>query len=151
MSPYLFLTCAEGFSSSLNQAARQGKITEMKIAKDSSSLSHLFSADDALIFCKANAQEAEYFMNIMDVYGVALGQAINKEKSSGFFSTNVDEEQRREVLLKLGGMTEAKQSKYLGLPLVIGRSKFQVFDYIREKTVKDWYNLIGNHIKTIPI
>lgn len=35
----------------------------------------------------------------------------------------------------LRGMQQVSQSKYLGLPLVIGRSKRQVFDFIRQKTI----------------
>ena len=36
----------------------------------------------------------------------------------------------------LGGMKEVKQSKYLGLPMVIGRTKKQVFSYIKERVIK---------------
>ena len=33
-------------------------------------------------------------------------------------------------------MKEVKQSKYLGLPMVIGRTKRQVFSYIKERVIK---------------
>ena len=50
-------------------------------------------------------------------------------------------EKRQEVLSVMQHMKEAKQSKYLGLPMVIGRSKRQVFDYVRERVISRITNL----------
>lgn len=74
-------------------------------------------------------------MEILKQYGQASRQLINTEKSSIFFSKNVAEKEWKEVLEELKGMNDVKQSKYLGLPLVIGRSKSQVFDFIKTKVV----------------
>ena len=52
------------------------------------------------------------------------------------FSQNTPIEIRREVLEILGPMDELRQGKYLGLPLVIGKSKNQVFAEIKEKMGK---------------
>ena len=113
----------------------------MNIARGAPSLSHLFFADDSLIFCKAKAEEVRELIRILDVYKRASGQMINAEKSSCFFSRNVAVGKRTEVLNELQGMRQVEQSRYLGLPLVIGRSKRQVFDFIRQKTImklKGW-------------
>ena len=98
-------------------------------------MSHLFFADDTLIFCIANKEEGEKVMQLLKRYGDASGQVINAEKSSVFFSKNTRKEGKAEILDILGGMKEAKQSKYLGLPLVIGRPKRQIFNYIRERVI----------------
>nr|XP_027122107.1 uncharacterized protein LOC113739060 [Coffea arabica] len=45
-------------------------------------------------------------------------------------------EEKVEILRILGGMQQVRQSKYLGLPMVIGRSKRQVFNYIKEKVLR---------------
>nr|XP_027087685.1 uncharacterized protein LOC113709127 isoform X1 [Coffea arabica] len=85
--------------------------------------------------------DARQLMRILEVYGKASGQLINKEKSLVFFSRNVNERQKEEVLQSLEGMQHVQQSKYLGLPLVVGRSKRQVFDFVRQRTVnrlKGW-------------
>ena len=74
-------------------------------------------------------------MKLLEVYGKALGQVINAEKSYVFFSKNTRDEVKAEILDILGGMKEARQSKYLGLPLVIERPKKQVFNYIRERVI----------------
>ena len=134
LSPYLFLICAEGFTSLLKQANGQGRLSGLKVARGAPRLSHLFFADDSLIFCKANGEEAGQLRMILEAYERASGQKINIEKSSIFFSRNVKEVHKRRVLAELQGMRQVLQSKYLGLPLVIGRSKRQVFEFIRQKT-----------------
>lgn len=61
---------------------------------------------------------------------------INVEKSSILFSKNTSEEVRFQVLNALGGMKKVKNSQYLGLPMVIGRSKNAIFQYINERIRK---------------
>ncbi|XP_027182377.1 uncharacterized protein LOC113780798 [Coffea eugenioides] len=118
LSPYIFLLVSEGLSGLLRSAMVRQEISGLKIAKHSPALSRLFFADDTLIFCKANKEEAAKVMKLLELYGKASGQIINAEKSSVFFSKNTKEGEKAEILDTLGGMMEAKQSKYLGLPLV---------------------------------
>ena len=66
-------------------------------------------------------------------YERASGQAINYEKSAIFFSANTNKELRKDICAEMGNMKEAASGKYLGLPLLIGRSKQQVFRYIKHK------------------
>ena len=61
------------------------------------------------------------------LYEVALGQKVNAEKSSVFFSHNTPQERRCEVLDILSPMQDTRHGKYLGLPSIIGRSKTEVF------------------------
>ncbi|XP_071933651.1 uncharacterized protein [Coffea arabica] len=136
LSPYLLLICVEGFSSLLNQAKVHGRLTGLKIAQGAPSLSHLFFVDDSLIFCKANVDEASQIMRILEVYKQASGQLVNVEKSSLFFSRNVGSRMKKGVMRKLQGMRLAQHSKYLGLPLPIGRSKRQAFEFIRNKAME---------------
>ena len=141
LSPFLFLICAEGLSSLIRQANLQGLLSGMRVARGAPRLSHLFFADDSLILCKANGEEACKLRRILEVYKEASGQLINMEKSSLMFSGNVSHRQINGVMRELQGMRRVVQSKYLGLPLVIGRSKRQVLDFIRQKTIarlKGW-------------
>jgi hypothetical protein len=50
LSSYIFLLCAKGLSSLLLNANREGKITRVPIIAGGFQLSHLFFADDNLLF-----------------------------------------------------------------------------------------------------
>jgi hypothetical protein len=51
-------------------------------------LNHLFFADDILLFCKSNSTELSILQQVLNNYEKALGQKLNKEKTSIFFSMN---------------------------------------------------------------
>ena len=46
-----------------------------------------FFTDDSLLFCKANGQECQYLIEILQLYEAASGQKINADKSSVFSAT----------------------------------------------------------------
>ena len=83
----------------------------------------------------AHMKDARQVKQIIDIYAEASGQIVNADKSSIFFGKNIKGESKNRILEMLGGMKEIKQSKYLGLPRVIGRSNKQVFIYIKEKII----------------
>ena len=90
LSPYLFLLCAEGFSSLLARAEAENRLHGVAICRSAPKVSHLLFADDSLLFCRATQDEVKEVMDILQLYAKASGQLINLEKSSIFFSSNVD-------------------------------------------------------------
>ncbi|XP_071926833.1 uncharacterized protein [Coffea arabica] len=90
---------------------------------------------NTLVFYKATNEEEQQVMQTIKVYEEASGQMINAEKSCVFFSKNIEEITKTEILRTLDGMKDVKQSKYLGLPMAIGRPKKQIFSYIKDKAV----------------
>jgi hypothetical protein len=58
LSPYLFLICAEGFSSLLHHAEMTNSIQGIKVCAEAPSITHLLFADDSLILMKANESNA---------------------------------------------------------------------------------------------
>ena len=133
LSPYLFLLCVDGFSSLIKDAARNQMLSGISICRGCSMVTHLFFANDSLLFCKATNQECHKLIEILGLYEVASGQKVNAEKFSVFFSHNTPQEKRCEVLNILGPMQDIRHSKYLGLPSIIGRSKTKVFAKMKEK------------------
>ena len=65
ISPYLFLLCAEGFSSLLARAELEGKIGGVRICRSAPSVSHLLLADDSLILCRATEEEAGHLRELL--------------------------------------------------------------------------------------
>lgn len=54
LSPYLFVLCSQGLSSFFNYKAAQTHIQGIRISRGSLTITHLFFANDSLIFFKAN-------------------------------------------------------------------------------------------------
>lgn len=61
------------------------------------------------------------------------GQAINLQKSGIYFSLNVRLDKQEEVKNLLGFYSDLSTWKYLGLPLLIGRSKRTVFNFLKDR------------------
>ncbi|WVZ50961.1 hypothetical protein U9M48_002159, partial [Paspalum notatum var. saurae] len=71
---------------------------------------------------------------------VCSGQTINKEKSSVMFSKNTDVTAKQQFMATLDISTEARNEKYLGLPVYMGRSKKQTFSYLKDRI---WQRIQG--------
>ncbi|XP_023880426.1 uncharacterized protein LOC111992797 [Quercus suber] len=136
LSLYLFLLCAEGFSALINEVASNNQLNGISICRGAPKVSHLFFADDSIIFCKANGNECNKLKEILGLYESASGQKINTNKSSIYFSPNTSQELKDEILRILGPMQDSSHTKYLGLPSIIGRSKKVVFAEIKDKVCR---------------
>ncbi|XP_055962295.1 uncharacterized protein LOC130015681 [Mercurialis annua] len=140
LSPYLFLICAQGLSSMINSAVNKKLISGIKFG-DGCHISHLFFADDSLLFCKANSQECSLIKEILQVYSKASGQVINMEKSALSFGKGTRPETREEIK-SIFNVPEVKcHEKYLGLPSSVGRCKGNSFQSIKDRIwqkLNDW-------------
>jgi hypothetical protein len=93
----------------------------IQIARQAPKISHLFFADDSLLFARANIAEAEVILNVLAEYQIASGQMVNLDKSEVSFSQNVRIEDKDLIRNRMGVKTVDTHSKYLGLPVVFGR------------------------------
>ena len=96
-------------------------------------LSHLFFADDVLLFLKVDAVQCQEILRILDVYGCASSQQINFEKSGIQFSANTSAALQREVCDVMHIAPVKLDSRYLGLPACWERSKRETYNFIIEK------------------
>ena len=143
LSPYLFILCAEGFSSLIKSQERIGLIHGVKVARSASVVTHLFFADDNFMFFGANQAEASVVNQILATYGCAFGQLINFTKSSTSFSANVHDSIVSQICGTLDVNTIEDHRAYLGLPSHIRRKKKVVFSYIRDKVrqrLQGWHS-----------
>jgi hypothetical protein len=70
-----------------------------------------------------------------------LGQQLNKEKTSLFFSSNTSHEDRSSILQISGVPCTRRYDKYLGLPTLVGKSRLKEFKSIKDRVWKrlhDW-------------
>ena len=88
LSPYLFLLCAEGLSTLLKKTSSVGRLKGLQTSRLGPWVSHLFFADDSLLFGKASLAESREFMEILKLYEDSSGQQLKREKTTIFFNTN---------------------------------------------------------------
>jgi hypothetical protein len=119
----------------------QSLINGLALAQNAPKISHLFFADDSLIFCKANKEEASHLKAIFEEYQRISGQLINMEKSEMSFSPRLYQHIKDDFQRNLPLPITNSISKYLGMPTQIGRSKQAVFKFILDKVkgkLKGW-------------
>uniref|UniRef100_A0A2N9J9T5 Non-specific serine/threonine protein kinase n=2 Tax=Fagus sylvatica TaxID=28930 RepID=A0A2N9J9T5_FAGSY len=140
LSPYLFLLCAEGLHGLLSQAESRGQIQGISLCRNGPRLTHLFFADDCLLFCKENKTECDAFLQILNQYEFASRQQLNRSKTTLFFSKCVAQSTQDELIRILGVPAMRRYEKYLGLPSFVGRSKKASFAQIKDQV---WNKLQG--------
>ena len=136
LSPYLFLLCVEGLSALIKKAVNEGSMEGISVCRNGHCLSHLFFADDSLIFCKATIGERDALQRILKVYEEALGQQLNRAKTLLYFNSNTATEDQEEIKARFGAQVIKQHEKYLGLSSLVGRNKKNSFKKIKEKLAK---------------
>ncbi|KAF7147810.1 hypothetical protein RHSIM_Rhsim03G0079300 [Rhododendron simsii] len=135
LSPYLFLLCAKGLSEMFRNAEVQRLIHGVIICRDGPHISHLLFADDTVVFCKAKRSELQVVDSILKDYRNASGQLINFQKSSMFFSRNAGPDLRRNLSAFMAIPVRGDLGRYLGSPAKIGKTKTEMFSYIKERVL----------------
>ena len=129
-SPYLFLLCLEGLYRMIKKAANNGDIQGVSICRNGPKLTHLFFADYSLLFCRATTQECQKVLEILSSYERALGQKLNRDKTSLFFSKSTSFEMQNQIMSALG-VSALRQYEYLGLPAIVSINKRASFDHMK--------------------
>ena len=133
ISPYLFLLCAEGLHALLTRATFSHWIQGLSISREGPKLTHLFFADDSVLFCRATLQDCNTIMEILRRYERASGQQINQDKTTIFFSASTSLVVQKDIQEALHLPVIKQYETYLGLPSLVGRSKSTSFVQLKER------------------
>ena len=131
--PYLFLLCAKGLSSLIRKATIEDMIHGISICRQGPQLSHLFFADDSLLFYQATSAECEKLMRVLQVYELSTSQQLNWKNTSLFFSSNTPPHTQEHIKQLFEAEVIKQHEIYLGLPSLVGRSKRNTFQQLKER------------------
>ena len=73
ISPYLSLLCVEGLSAMLRKEEEQGNIQGILVSRGAPQISHLFFADDSIVFCRASVDEGRRILKVLEDYEAKSG------------------------------------------------------------------------------
>ncbi|XP_026384911.1 uncharacterized protein LOC113280510 [Papaver somniferum] len=132
LSPYVFILCMEALSRSLNKIENDGLIHGFKVTKHCPAITHLFFADDCLIFIKARKKDARNLATIIEQFSKFSDQAVNFDKSALAFSFKVPPNMKIDLADILQIKRMSLQEKYLGVPLLLQKHKADSFVYLME-------------------
>ena len=75
-------------------------------------------------------------LEILSSYERVLGQKLNKDKTSLFFSKSSSVEMQNQIMGDLGVTVLKQYEEYLGLPAMVGRNKRASFDHLKQRVWK---------------
>lgn len=136
LSPYLFVLCMEVFSLMLKQAEGNGLFQGLRISRRAPSISHLFFADDALLFFRVNPSACSHLLDVIDRFCTASGQMVNVQKSFVKFSSNTPEDYREFLSFALHMHAKNSLGSYLGLLVDLGHAKCHQFQPLVDKVAQ---------------
>ncbi|XP_059446650.1 uncharacterized protein LOC132178220 [Corylus avellana] len=141
ISPYLFFLCAEALSALITTVNADGRLTGVPTSTHGPEISHLFFADDSLLFCRANLIQWNHLSSILQLYKEASGQKMNANKTAIFYSRNTPVADKEYIQGVAGIPINQRYDTYLGLPDLVGRLRTSAFKSITKrvwKRLQDW-------------
>ncbi|XP_026455287.1 uncharacterized protein LOC113356384 [Papaver somniferum] len=96
---------------------------------------HLFFADDIMIFCKGNMKSLHNLLNILGKYQAASGQTVCRQKSKVYYGGN-SLSRCRTITDLLGMEVSTFPDRYLGVQIMPGAVKYRHICNVIEKIKK---------------
>ncbi|KAA3467259.1 LINE-1 reverse transcriptase isogeny [Gossypium australe] len=140
LSPYLFLFCGEGLSVLMRLASREIRILGAKVCRSSPPITHLMFANDCILFGEVPDRGITVIKDILREYESCSGQCVNFEKSTAFFSSNVNDQDKNMAFQVLNVHCSTEPEKYLRLPNMRQRKKmaFQTLKDRLKQKINNW-------------
>lgn len=112
-------------------------------------ISHLFFANDVLLFAKASTAQMQIMTNVLADFCNAFGLKFNVDKSRVMCSRNVQWRIKHDISQLFPIKFASSPGKYLRFPLIQGRVKRPYFNFIIDRIqsrLTDWKQRLLNKL-----
>uniref|UniRef100_A0A803Q826 CCHC-type domain-containing protein n=1 Tax=Cannabis sativa TaxID=3483 RepID=A0A803Q826_CANSA len=123
----------EVLSKLILRAERNDDLNGIRVARNTSPITHLFYANDSIFFCSATVENASSLLNCLHKYERWSGQHVSNAKSGVVFSPNTRRHCREEIKGILGINNLNPKEKYLGNPFFFSANKRKDFLFLKDK------------------
>ncbi|KAK9904390.1 hypothetical protein M0R45_000756 [Rubus argutus] len=133
LSPYIFVLCMEKLSHLIQIAVDIGEWKAVRASQSGPKVSHLFFADDLMLFAEASQEQADTLKQCLDVFCSLSGQSVSYDKSLIYCSPNTIKDLVVDISNTCGSPLTSDLGKYLGMPLVHSRVTKYTYASLLEK------------------
>ncbi|KAG8366403.1 hypothetical protein BUALT_Bualt17G0076000 [Buddleja alternifolia] len=131
--PYLFVLCMERLAYCIEEAVANKLWDPIPACKRGPFFSHMFFADDLILLVRATRKNTITIKVVMQKFCDASGLVINKNKSKMSFAQCTRRWDRRCISMEMGIACTDNLGRYLGVPIVHGRSTPRVYRELLDK------------------
>ena len=125
--------CVNTFSLALLKTEQNHDIMDVKLGRNGLSFTHLFFADDSLLYFRNDAKSLATLRTTLEWYCIISGQKINLDKSDLFCSPNMSREDQEGLASQLQVNLVVNPSKYLGVNFKLRGGRVADFHYLVKK------------------
>ncbi|XP_068317101.1 uncharacterized protein [Pyrus communis] len=111
----------------------RGALHGVRVVPNGIPISHLFFADDSVLFCDATVDDTQGVRDILNTYAAGSGQGINMTKNSIYYGSKVKKRDKKIIERTLNIQSKVGFGKYLGLQSDFGYSKKAIFEDVEER------------------
>ena len=133
LSSYIFILCMEFLGFHIMESCAVGEWHPIKAGQSGPKFSHLFFADDLVLFSSATISCAHAIDEVLGKFCHSSGQKVSASKSRVLFSANVNPSLRSNIEQILNLKETTDLGKYLGIPISSSAVRAKDFDYLIEK------------------
>ncbi|OMO73242.1 reverse transcriptase [Corchorus capsularis] len=133
LSPYIFILCLEFLSLTISHKMQLKQWKGFRICRGGPVFSHLFFADDLVLFSKASMESCVLIKEVLNNFCNLSGQSVNFQKSRIYFSGNTNRNLRDCVIQNLDMLETDSIGRYLGYNIQNRKPKKVDCQHILEK------------------
>ena len=135
ISPYILILCMEYLGSLIEKECMDGDWFPIKASRGNLEISHLFFADDLILFAKASEECNVVIRDVLDRFCAESGQKVSFDNSRIYFSRNVKAELKDKIRSNLQIQATNNLGKYLGFPIRHKGATRNQFNFVAERVI----------------